>query len=123
MSLRLPISGAEWPIEIRSGDEKSAFGKTKPKAREVILYMAPHAINPNNELRATLFHEAMHVAISQAGLDAILDSCPEGTEEALVGCLEQALWPLIKSNWFMKVKLPDPAAEWNLKDNSERKRG
>jgi len=40
----------------------------------------------------------MHVALEVAGLGNILD---DKVEEAVVTCLEAALWPLIESGFFV----------------------
>ena len=49
-----------------------------------------------SEKQASLFHELIHMSLAISGLSFDLT---EGKEEAIVRCLEHALWPLLKRTW------------------------
>jgi len=54
-------------------------------------------ISPANNWGSTLFHESLHASLDISGVSEVLGS---RTEEAVVRCIENALWPLIEKGVF-----------------------
>lgn len=59
------------------------------------------ASDPTNNVMSTLFHECIHASLDVAGHTANLS---EGLEEAIVVCIENALYPLIEQGVFNAKK-------------------
>ena len=103
---KLNISGFEWELEEQEEEENPnlddpTYGCTYPHARKIVIYNKPHKDHPKNEKSSTLFHESIHAAIFTGGLGSLID---DKTEEVLVTCIENSLWPLIKAGVFNKIK-------------------
>lgn len=55
------------------------------------IYVDPD--RPETDIMSTLFHETVHMVLALSGMAYLFD---DRTEEAIVRCLEHALWPLVQ---------------------------
>ena len=102
---KINILGQEWEIKLEPGDphgDDPCFGLTDVHRKTITLYTEVHKTYPKNELASTLFHEILHAALATPGIGDFLE---DKTEELIISCLENAVWPLVKSNFFSKIKL------------------
>ena len=98
---RLPkhinILGYKIPIKLTSLDENHGEYSTEPRVIKI-------NDEPSHDWGSTLFHESLHASLEISGLREMFG--PE-KEEAIVRCIENALWPLIEQGTFDSVKEKD----------------
>lgn len=83
------IGGRRWKVAWDDlGDD---WGQCDGDERKITLCLM--RIRTIDQARETLAHEMTHAALSMGGLSQVLG--PE-TEEAVVRCLDNLLWPAVK---------------------------
>ena len=90
----LNILGYKIPVKLTSLDESHGEYTTEPRMIKI-------NDEPTHDWGSTLFHEACHTSLEISGLREILGS---DKEEAIVRCIENAIWPLIEQGIFDSVK-------------------
>lgn len=97
----LSIAGMKWDVEVKDKEPDSdevCYGETDVHERKIVLYPAVHKKYSKASMRATLFHECLHAALTSTGAVEALTG--KNTEELIVTALENALWPLIEAGVF-----------------------
>jgi hypothetical protein len=96
---RLRIGSHEWKVKfqskVRDDDGTPLNGITHNDNRTI--YIDSTMTQDNQGL--ILFHESLHAALFECGLDELVT--PQ-MEEALVRGLSNTLWPLVRTNKFLK---------------------
>lgn len=82
------IGGAEWRVKWEKVSDDD-YGECIPEER--LIRINPD--KPADTFEATLFHEKLHAALAMSGLSTLLS---DETEEAIVLCLENLVFPLYR---------------------------
>jgi hypothetical protein len=98
---QIRIGSHLWKVEfvdkVVDGEGPALNGLTVQDERKIYI----HKGLTSDQQGLILFHECLHAALFETGLDEFLDSNP-ALEEALVRGISNTLWPLIANGKLLK---------------------